>query len=275
MDIRQLLNQLADDETALCSTQFLAPCVKGGRVRTRMSGLIYTFTPTVRTEGWGIFQPLDAARVEKVDEPLLSDVERYLQHFPVMRLRLVHRLRSQSWLAYPANAADARQRLGEAKPVVVHLVTEGGQFDQIVARWDGTAFWLEIVDRRADFVVAEKLNEALLQGVWPADLRFKGLTPEMRTAYDLAAQQLSDFCPEQRNRARLTDALKIGGGELKHFQDQGEVWQVEWLTPSGEWHSSAISKADLTVISAGICLDGGDRAFDLQSLVGVVEHQWQ
>ncbi len=44
-DIRKLLNQIASAETQLRSTQFLAPCVKGGRVRTRVAGMVYTFTP--------------------------------------------------------------------------------------------------------------------------------------------------------------------------------------------------------------------------------------
>lgn len=59
-NIYKLLNQIAGAEAQLRSTQFLAPCVKGGRVRTRVARMVYTFTPKPRQfEGWGIFQPTD------------------------------------------------------------------------------------------------------------------------------------------------------------------------------------------------------------------------
>ncbi|MGV0108231.1 hypothetical protein NSTCB13_07157 [Nostoc sp. DSM 114160] len=44
-DIRKLINQIAIAQAQLYTTQFLAPCVKGGRVRTRVAGMIYTFSP--------------------------------------------------------------------------------------------------------------------------------------------------------------------------------------------------------------------------------------
>lgn len=47
-DIRKILNQLAAQEGKLLDTQFLAPCVNGGRVRTRIGGMIYTFKPQPR-----------------------------------------------------------------------------------------------------------------------------------------------------------------------------------------------------------------------------------
>ena len=43
----------------------------------------------------------------------------------------------------------------------------------------------------------------------------------------------------------------------------------------GQRHTSAIGKGDLTVISSGICLSGRARDFDLQSLVGVMDGQWE
>ncbi|MDZ8134847.1 MAG: hypothetical protein RM049_06025 [Nostoc sp. DedQUE04] len=44
-DIRKLINQIASAEAQLHTTQFLAPCVKGGRVCTRVAGMVYTFSP--------------------------------------------------------------------------------------------------------------------------------------------------------------------------------------------------------------------------------------
>lgn len=271
-DIRKILNQLATQEAQLFDTQFLAPCVRGGRVRTKAGGMIYTFKPKPRNfEGWGIFQPANEKIAEIVDEPNLPQIAEYLQLLAPVRLQLAHVLREQTWLAYPVNESDAKQRTGFAKPVPVHLVTEGSQFEPIVARWDGHSWWFDEIDRRADPLFSEELKSALKQLVCPQEIRFKGMTPEMRTVYELVTRNIKDFQPKVMDEKRLQRALNLGGGELQDFRDRDDYWLVEWTSRSGERHSSAIDKQDLTVISAGICLSGEDRKFDLQSLVGVVE----
>jgi hypothetical protein len=244
-----------------------------------VAGLVYTFCPKPRDfEGWGIFQPVSEDTAEVVEEAGLPLVTEYLRRLQPLRLRLAHALKGQSWLAYPVNESDARQRYGAARPIPVHLVVEGTPFEQIAARWDGGSWWFEEVDRRADPQVAERLREAMRAITPPEALRFKGLTPEMRVAYDLAAQQAKEFealMQPRRDEARLREALTLGGGELREFHDRGDFWLVEWTTRDGERHTSAIAKNELTVVSAGICLSGQDRDFDLQSLVGVVERQWE
>ncbi|NES69179.1 MAG: hypothetical protein F6K24_30105, partial [Okeania sp. SIO2D1] len=108
----------------------------------------------------------------------------------------------------------------------------------------------------------------------PKEVKFKGITPEMKTVYDLVARQKEEFLKQmqqQRDEKQLREALEMGGGELHNFCDRSTYWQVEWVTRDGERHTSAIDKNDLTVVSAGIFLSGGDRHFDLQSLVGVVK----
>jgi len=276
-DTRKLIQQLAAQEAALQATCFLAPCVRGGRVRTRVAGLLATFAARpAEFEGWGIFQPMDAATAAVVEEASLPEVAEYLRLLPPLRLRLALALQGQTWLAYPVNESDARQRWGAANPVPVHLVTDGVRFEQIMARWDGGAWWFEDVDRRADPRDAEQLQEALRQVTPQEALSFKGLTPEMRAVYDLAAQHAQAFQAQRQQRrdeARLREALRLGGGTLREFRERRDHWLLEWTTADGERHTSAISKNDLTVLSAGICLSGEDRKFDLQSLVGVIERR--
>ena len=275
VDIRNLLSQLAAQETQLCDTQFLAPCTRNGRVQTRLSGIVYTFKPKPRNfEGWGIFQPVNEKTAAVIEEPSLPQVTEYLQLFVPIRLQLACALQGQTWLAYPVNESDARQRFGVTKPVPVHLVTDGATFEQIIARWDGQSWWFEDIDRRADPLPSEELKKALKKVVSPQEIRFKGMTPEMRTVYELVAQQTEEFSEkfqQRRDENRLRQALQMGGGELREFRDRDDYWLIEWTAGNGTRHSSAIAKNDLTVVSAGICLSGLDRNFDLQSLVGVIE----
>ncbi|MEC4816048.1 MAG: hypothetical protein SAK29_22665 [Scytonema sp. PMC 1069.18] len=273
-DIRKLINQIASAEAQLCNTHFIAPCVKGGRVRTRVIGMVYTFrAKPSQFEGWGIFQPVNEKIATVVEEAGLPQIAEYLQNFPQVRLRLAYPLQGQTWLAYPVNEADMRQRLKVVKPIAVHLVTEGVVFEQIIACWNGLSCWFEEVDRRSNPAILENLQSALKKLTPAVELQFKDMTPEIRTVYELAAGRIEGFEPPQRDEKRLRKALRMGGGELNQFYDRGDYWTVDWTTADGVRHSSAIAKADLTVMSSGICLSGRDRDFDLQSLVGVMEQR--
>lgn len=277
--IRRLMHRVSAAEEAFLETTFLAPCLRGGSVRARVDGLVQVFTPHPQAfEGWGIFRPVSDRAARLVEEAGLPLMMEYLKLLPLLRVRLALPLQGQTWLAYPANESDARQRWGSAKPLAVHLVTEGVRFEQALARWDGAAWWFEDLDRRAEPLPAEQLKDALRKVIPPADLRFKGISPEMRAVYELATQEAREFEAANRERraeGRLRGALRMAGGDLRDFRDRGDYWTVEWTTRDGEIHSSAIGKQDLTVISAGICLSGQDRHFDLQSLVGVVEGRWE
>lgn len=288
MDVRQLIKRLAAREEAfLRGEQFLAPCVGGGRVRVSLDGLVQTFRPRPRDfEGWGIFKPVDDASAEVVDEASLPQVARYLKFLQPLRVRLAERLRGRTWLAYPANVADARGQFGAHGELQVHLVAEGARFEAVVAYTDGGNYFYGEPDRRADATLAERLRQLLRQGVEPRDIKLKGITPEMRAVYALA----TEFAPEfghvrKRRRAerakqleekRLRDALALSGGELVGYEeDEDKNWRVAWQLRDGESHVSTVAKRDLTIVSAGICLSGYDSDFDLQSLVGVVEKSWE
>jgi hypothetical protein len=285
MDVRQLVNAFAAREERLRDERFLAPCVGGGRVRVSLDGLVLTFRPAPHDfEGWAIFQPLDEATADVVEQASLAQIAGYLKLLKPLRVRLAERLRNRTWLAYPANDADARQQSGACGELQVHLVSEGARFEQVVAHTDGCNWLCGEPDRRADARIAERLRKLLRQGVYPDYITWKGITPEMRAVYALAAEFAPQFRTLRRRREadrfrrteerRLRDALALGGGTLIEYHDRGDHWQVEWETRHEERHTSTISKRDLTVVSAGICLSGQDSEFDLQSLVGVVEGGW-
>jgi hypothetical protein len=66
MNIQNLLHSLAQQELQLQTRQFLAPYVKGSRIRTRIQGMVYTFVPQpIDAEDWGIFQPVDLSTGQK------------------------------------------------------------------------------------------------------------------------------------------------------------------------------------------------------------------
>ena len=178
--IKNLINAMAHQEEQRLNTEFLAPCVRGGRLRARVNKLIYTFKPLPEDfEGWGIFLPLNKQEAELLEEASLFQITEYLHLLKPLRLRLAQQLRGQTWLAYPSNESDAQQRFGAARPLIIHLVSEGAQFEQVIARSDGSAFFFEDTDRRSDPVAAQTLRGELTNNTPVADLRFANLTPEM------------------------------------------------------------------------------------------------
>ncbi|MDV3352080.1 hypothetical protein D0962_34950 [Leptolyngbyaceae cyanobacterium CCMR0082] len=250
VSIHQLLNHLIETEQTVSQSDFLAPCVRQGYLRTRVNGLVYTFTlKGWPFEGWGLFRPTTYETVTLVKEAGVPEIAQYLRRLQPFRFYLVHRLYHRSWLAYPINEADVHRQLGEVRPVVVHLVTDAFAFDQVIARWDGNAFWFEQGERSAEHAISPYLCQSLAEGTAPDELHMAGLTPEALTAYSLA--------------------IKTGDGNLQHCQEQGDFWSAHWTTADGESHTSTLAKDDLAVISAGICLRDCDRDYDLQSLVGI------
>ena len=71
-------------------------------------------------------------------------------------------------------------------------------------------------------------------------------------------------------------ARATSGAELREYQSAGDVYRVGYEVDGQRHVSTVVSKKDLSVQVAGICLSGEDENFDLQSLVGVIReaHGW-
>jgi hypothetical protein len=174
------------------------------------------------------------------------------------------------WLAMPAHRGDGRFRI--EGPVPVRLIEEPEPFAVILARFDGAQCWYDGPEPRRDPRTAAYLRESLARMVEPEHLSRKGLTAEERAAYAMCyIPRLEAEIEARRDRTeeRLRDALAHAGAALREYQERGDVYRVAYEV-DGRRHVSVVSRHDLSVQVAGICLSGRDRGFDLQSLVGVL-----
>ncbi len=168
VDARALVARLGRQEEALRERVILAPLLPGGRIRTRLAGLVCEFKPRERFSGWGHFRPLDEREAEYIGEPQPWERGAYLELFPLLRVILLwpdpNPRHAGAWWAIPFNESDARQRFGlggEPLPVLLCDPTDGAdRFERVLARVDGRTLWYDGPDPLADPTHAEWLRDA-------------------------------------------------------------------------------------------------------------------
>jgi hypothetical protein len=269
-DVNDALTRLAAAEERFLASEFLAPVMRGSQVQVRIAGVICLLKiHAPEFEGWGVFRPTSHSEARLVRPAGLAERQRYLELFPLVRLILCGR-KDEEWLALPAHKADSRFRIEGLVPV--RFVEDAQLFEMIETRFDGNQFWYAGSDSRWDPATAAYLRQALDQMVHPEKLSRPGLTAEERTAYATnywPRYEASEEARRSREEQRLRGALEHAGAELKGYVERHDVYTVTYEV-DGQRHVSAISKKDLAVQVAGICLSGADANFDLQSLVGVI-----
>jgi hypothetical protein len=264
--ITDALNRLAAAEERFLASEFLAPVVTSGPVQVRIAGVICSLSiQPADFAGWGVFRPVSHGEAKLVRQAKLAERQRYLELFPLVRLILVGQHENQ-WLAAPAHRGDSRFRIEGAVPV--QLVEDAQAFEVIEARFDGAQFWYAGLDPRSNPATARYLREEMANLTLPELLERPGLTAEERAAYALT-YSMSEEARRHREEERLRGALAHAGAELKDFVERQDVYTITY-TVDGQRHVSAVSKKDLSVQVAGICLSGEDANFDLHSLVGVI-----
>jgi hypothetical protein len=276
MDIHDLLDKMEDAERRFIGTEFLAPIIGDGKVMVRIAGVICQLRITHGLprgfKGWALLRASSVSQAAFVRQASLGEVEAYLRLFPMVRLILIQR-RGDPWLAMSATQGDMRFRI--QGPVILHLCEQGlERFETVISRFDGRLFWYERRDAMRNPALAAYLRDQLARkgqdglSPKPEDLHKRGLSREEREAYSfiwmLMVQEAQD-----RVELRLRDALAHAGGELRDYIERDGAYVVRYEV-DGRPHVSTIRQDDLSVMTAGICLAGQDRRFDLTSLVGVL-----
>lgn len=225
-DVHALVARLNKASKALLERELVAPLLPGGKIRTRLGGMVYEFKLKGEFVGWGRFRPLNERSVEPLGEALPWERSAYLELFPVLRVLLLwpdtnaERSRSGIWWAWPFNESDARQRFGftgEPLPVFLCDPTNGAErFERVLARVDGGTLWFDGPDLLADPTHAEWLRDATAQEEIP-DTFLPGLASSERLA--LLYWQIR----------QLELAQGAEGQQQTNLSQQNRQEQREWL----------------------------------------------
>lgn len=262
-----LFEKIAAEEQKFFNSDFLSPVLRGKMVRVRISNIVLPMQ-IVRPknyEGWGIFHPINIKTARRVRDATMAEKQEYLNLFPTLRLIVVQR-GDQGVYGIPANASSKRFHVTGAIPI--RLPQEVQMFETVVTRFDGENCWYDRGDSSANLRSAAVLRDALTNMTDVEKVTSSGMTLEEKQAYTTAfIRELENR--KDRNEERIKDVLSRAGAQYRSYVERGNVYTVEYLV-EGESHTSTVDKQTLGVQSAGICLSGGDRVFDLQSLVGVI-----
>lgn len=174
-------------------------------------------------------------------------------------------LKTSRWHCLPLNMNQYRKYVKVKASLPLFFTPENiSRFDPLLARvykHRRTVLLYEDINERYPTEQIEKLREAVKTRV-KQNLH---LPKELQTAFELAVE--SDKPPLER---LVRHSLKLVNAQFTSLTDLGNgQYQVKY-TYKGKSDSVVIND-NLTVLNAGICLEGHDRDFDLSSIVLVKE----
>ncbi len=265
-----LINKFAAREADLVGSTILAPVLKGATVRVRIGGVICELKTNDKSfEGWAILEVKNLRSAKILGEPTLKQTAAYLALFPRLRLVLINQF-DGIWWGLMASTGEKRIQL--TGPVPIRLTAQASAFSTVVVRCDGANFWYETFDRKRNPAIARYLRESLEKRVEPEEIRFSGMVPAESLAYHMAFLRSNpDYITGTGGTLdeRIRKALQHSGAQLDAFWEQkSDALTVRFIV-DGQTHVCHVS-SNLSLRSAGICLQGQDGKFDLASLVGVI-----
>jgi hypothetical protein len=259
------LNRLAAAEEQFLRGEFLAPCLDGATLSIRLAGIVCRLQLRQPFTGWGLFtaESLTQARLKR--KATLKEERGYRELFPRRELIAIDQI-DGIWFGWPAHGGDSR--FGVPRLIPLRFVDEVQRFDHLQTRFDGAQAFFEEIDSRADPATADYLRMSFARRLAPDRLERLGLTREERTAYAIA-EELQRKHRELSLEDRVRETLTSAGAEFRSFTERGDDLRVEFSV-DGQRHVSVVRKDDFSLQLAGICLNGEDGKFDLNSLVGVL-----
>lgn len=277
VSINDVMARLRQTERSFIGTELLAPILPGHPVRARVGGVVCVMRtrhlPQTLPDGFAVLQVVSDNMARFVRAATRREVDEYLKLFPAVRLIALAAREDGTWLTTPYGHYTHHKYEGLIP--LQRVMGNLEMMDVVKARFDGTVFWFEARAAGSTVRQANELRRELAK--FDADndeeplaadaLRISGLVPEHRAAYALA--RAAQGAKVDRVANRLQNALRHAGAEFRDYLLRDGAYVVHY-TVDGKPQTSLVRADDLTVQTAGICLNHTDRAFDLTSLVSVL-----
>jgi len=265
-----LIKQFGEEEKKITSGKidFISPVFNTRVVATSVKGLTYKFSISRKLEpGWYLFQAYNQKRAKVSREANPEEIGAYLKKCISIRMVVTHRVDN---MYYALPQKQNKLNLSYDNPVPVLLPEDGiMDFDMIVAGFDGGNLWFESPDYKNDPTKSQYMRESFEAMLSPEKIHFSGLSFEEKKSYALRFA-IDEEVKKKMKKKGIEGAIEHAGGELVSYRELKNSFSVTYKVDGSSYTSTVTKDPAHNVITAGLCLNGHDKEFDLASLVGVI-----
>lgn len=269
-DIIDLIDKIGEREEAITEHEFISPVFFNTHVATHINGLVYDFKIPSSKPGWYKYRPVDIKRAKMVSEADPIEIDSYMKHLDRLRMVLVYKDKGV-YYGVPMKENKYGMPLHNLLPVYL-CDDQVMDFDRVCCRYDGLSLWYEAPDIANDPSKAEYLRDQLSKYAESVKLRYPGLNVEERHAYAFR-YQVDKKLVQDRKKKKIKEDVEHAGGKFVNFMEGRDFFNVTYEVDGSQYTSTISKKPGHQVITAGVCLSGGDRDFDLKSLITVMRER--
>ena len=276
----EMFQKMMEAEQDLFKTEFVAPLISRWiPLVTSIQGIVYRFEARHSDKGYFLWRPVGVGHAKPIQR--LSNIEQmdYLKMFKSLNMIAIRKGTLcgpvwEEWICVPWNLTEARARFGIGEAVVVRLIPTSHRVQQMDVITVAVTPTLLYHCQNSYITSAALIQLKILLSKGEVFEAIIGATPEMKLAVEVLITQEAEL-QKKMEENRIKRALDRADAELVSYAEQtGTTYVVRWKA-QGIDYRTVVQKKDLEVISAGICLSGRDRIFDLTSIVSVMKERQQ
>jgi hypothetical protein len=268
-DVLNLIKKIGEKEDTLTERVFISPIYGNEYVITRINGLVHKLgiSDSVKP-GWYKLKARNFKRAKVVGEADFVEIDEYLKLLTKIRMVLVYK-NKELYYGVPLKNNIAGFDVSDLIPIFLTSDDQVRAFEKIICGFDGANFWYYQNDITSDPSRTEYLRDSFEKLLRPDKLQYTGLTLEEKIAYTLRFN-LDKKARESLKVGSIKSDVEFAGGEFVRFIERNDHYSVTYKI-GGQQYTSYVTKDDSHhVLTAGVCLQGHDREYDLTSLITVL-----